>query len=344
MQKPKSMGDQSFETEYDKVWNTLKIRWQIAEFRDLDFTTICSPEFQSPDDPAHEFWLELTFVSGISENSQSNVSAVTSDSNQQTVACLHIRRRKNGEIRLKYLIGLGGPTGTMKVLTQDGCFSSQKVRFGGSLIQRTKILHPSASYLTPDGSLIVYAEVRVMRPEQDMDQWTRDRTFVLMRDKHFTDMSIVSNGVVVRSHRLLVGSSSPLFFQQLQQLEAGAQESVIKLEEDLSVINHWLTFLTSGSVDSVTEDDAFKLLHFSHTHQVPSLWSATQSHLAANLTTSNVIRVTRNAYLHNCTSLLHHCLDFIGKHVTDVSDWDQLFDDATSRSLFHMVFKVLRPE
>lgn len=308
--------DELFRSEFDKVWDTLKVRWRIPRFRNLGLQATRSPGFQSPVDAANEFWLELTFVTGNMEDSASDSRArFSSQSDQQTVICLHIRRQSGGQIVLKYLIGMGGPNGTMKVLTQDGQFDSRKDKFGGSVVQLSKVVHPAASYLTPDASLVVYAELRILSPESRVDQWTRDRVFQLLSSKHFTDMIVVTDGVELRTHRLLVASSSPLFLQQLQQQEADGQEFVIKLDEELLVVKCWLSFLTTGSLESLPAGEEFKLLHFSRLHQIPSLRLATVNRMVENLTVDNVIQVTRNAHMYDCTNLLEACLSFIGKHV-----------------------------
>ena len=337
-----------FTTQFHNLSDTLKINWTIPLFNYLPASGATSPSFKSPSDAGNEFWLQLTVSSASDDSIRENLSdACDGPPLLRQVARLHIHRRSgcSREIAMKYLMGLGGPNGTMKLLTHDGVFNSEKQKFGGTLVQLSKITNPAASYLTSDGSLKVYAEIRILiPPSTGFEQYIRSRVFDLMTGKLFTDMTIETDDVSLPTHRLLIASSSPLFFEQLKQQEQDGLEQRVKLDEELAVVTGWLNFLYSGSLSDLTDEQAMKLLTFAIRHQIPALYDASNSLLSANLTSDNVVKITRSAHLLKCSELLQTCLNFIGDHVRDVRDWSELFDDATSRELFQLVFKVLKPE
>ena len=111
---PPSPSNATFRTPLHDLSDTLKVYWTLPAFTSLSCQPISSPLFHCPADEGQEFWLQLSSV--LDASTRTRAASLSC----QEVACLHLHRRSSSpaDVTLKYLLGLGGPSGTLKVLTQ----------------------------------------------------------------------------------------------------------------------------------------------------------------------------------------------------------------------------------
>ena len=334
-----------FETQFHELSDTLKIKWLIPNFRQLDPVSASSPCFKHPVVSDNEFRLEVTIVNTSCSPSEPDTLSLSMVSPSETpILNLYLHRNATrNEIGLKYLLGLGGPAGTMKMLTDEGVFAKDRVKFGGSLVQLWRVLHPNSSYLV-DSTLVVFAEIRLLGPKEtltgQLEQYFQGRVFEMMKRVELTDLDVVAGGLELKAHRILVAASSPLFLSQLKQMQTEGLPLKLKLETDLSTVKIWLRLLYTGSLPPLSEEEALLSLRFGFNYQIPVLVNQIESHLKTCLSVTNVIRITRTAHQHNLSNLLDACVAFIKSHAKEVEDWTELFPDQQSRELFSLVFEI----
>ncbi|XP_071033405.1 TD and POZ domain-containing protein 3-like [Parasteatoda tepidariorum] len=146
----------------------------------------------------------------------------------------------------------------------------------------------------------------------------KDMRALLLDEKH-ADVKLRTNNHVISAHRSLLRARSPVFYAMFDQEMIETKTGIIDMPDvDLEILNKFLEFLYTGTIEEFDYDNALKLLIVADKYQVSSLCDLCSIFLVSELTVENVCEVMCVADMTNNESLKTSAMEYLTNHAAEV--------------------------
>ncbi|CAL1279664.1 unnamed protein product [Larinioides sclopetarius] len=214
-------------------------------------------------------------------------------------------------LRVKNLVAAHGGVGRIFILPNDKLIVKVHIKTYGCCILTSKVELP----LVPERQ----------SPKSHVDQLLIDFKNAFEHEE-LTDINLVAGDKIIKAHRFVLRTRSPVFKQMFEHNLAETTEGTIQIDDvNYAILQALVSYLYSATVLKLPFDDLCDLYEAADKYQISSLQKECAEMLTCFLSVDTACRVLVLADMHNDSFLRQEAVDYIRRNFAKVKateDWE----------------------